>query len=216
MKWAFYIKYKLRAAAVLTIIILVILVGNLSERKSFSNLDSSMTSIFNDRLKPSSYLYEISQNLYEKRLLLHATRQPGETAEKIREHNSSIASLMRAYETTYLTNEERQQWNNFRKHLQDYNLLENTWLASAMNASQPTASMVQAFDLTLDNLNHLNKIQVGEGNNLRKSSHSIVSNNLMFSSLEISLLVVLSLFTLILLSATDHRLFRNTGKEALN
>lgn len=222
MKWAYYVRHKLRAAMALTAIMLVILLSNVLERNSFSSLDTSMTSIYNDRLKPAAYLYEISSHLYQKRLL------HDDAAQHLREdlkgslanHDQRIASLIAAYETTELTTEESRQWKNFRSNLVQYNNAEQAWLdASIQNTTEATVlrdAVEGSFDKTIGNLHALNKIQVGEGDNLQKSSHSIVSNNLLLSYLQISLLIVLSLITLVILSASDRALFAGAGKEALN
>jgi len=221
MKWAYYVQYKLKAAIALTVIMILILLSNFLERKSFSNLDLSMTSIYQDRLKPSAYLYEISNNLYQKRLLHDGNRnlRHNEIETNILKYNNAIISLIGAYEQTSLTKEENRQWILFKQHLAVYNTMEQRWVAS-YNANQSNDNLylliTGQFDKTMSSLHSLNNIQVGEGNNLQKSSHSIVSHTLMLSYLEIALLIVLGLFTLIILSTTDKTLFAGRGNEALN
>jgi uncharacterized membrane protein SpoIIM required for sporulation len=222
MKWAYRVRHKLKAAWVLTGIIIVILLSNLSERNSFSNLDNSMSSIYNDRLKPAAYIYDITNNLYQKRLLQdgNTAHQPQELKQLMQQHNADIALLMKKYETTYLTEEEKKQWLAFKTHLQEYNTIENQWLT--LTLSDATAAMAmhdnidKHFNLTLDNLNSLNKIQVGEGNNLQQHSRSIVNSTLIISYLEIALLIVLGLCTLVLLSVSDNTLFRQQHNQVLN
>lgn len=222
MKWAYQIRYKIKTATFLTGIMIVILLSNLWERSQFSDLDESMTSIYNDRLKPASYLYELSNLLHQKRLLhdRNVVYPKAELEHRVTESNGAIAGLIKAYETTVLTPEERTQWLLFRERLREYDFQEQQWLA-AYGKNQEVADGMhsrihQAFNLTLGNLNALNKIQVGEGTNLQRSSHSIVSNTLILSYLEIALLIILSLFTLVILSISDNRLFRQIEKQALN
>ncbi|HRO43252.1 MAG TPA: MCP four helix bundle domain-containing protein [Flavipsychrobacter sp.] len=222
MKWAYNIRHKLRAALGLTAISIIILLSNFFERKSFTNLDSSMNSIYQDRLMPASYLYEISNHLYQKRLSHESNAQntEGMVRAKVAEHNAAIAAIITKYETTVLTKDETTQWAAFKNHLTDYNLLEEQWLHhyATPNATGDAMHLqvVAQFDKALANLNSLTKIQVGEGDNLQKTSHSIVSNTLLLSYLEISLLIVLSLFTLVILSTTDRVLFRNNQHQMLN
>src|ERR1044071_2800541 len=130
MKWAYQVRYKLKAAFVLTAIIIVVLLSNFSERRSFSNIDDSIAAINKDRLKPATYIFNISSNLYRKRLLHdentnHTEEQLKTLASK---YNRNIALLIDDYEATYLTTEERMQWVAFRQSLQDYNNLEASWL----------------------------------------------------------------------------------------
>jgi hypothetical protein len=222
MKWAYQIRHRLKAAIVLTVIIIVVLLSNFSERNSFSNLDHSMTAINNDRLKPAAYLFDISSNLYRKRLL-HDDNS-GHTEEQLKtlvsQHNRNIALLINDYEATYLTFEERVQWVAFRQSLQEYNNLEASWLQ--LHAKDKKAALAMhttidsRFNATMQTLDRLSSIQVGEGENLAKSSHSIVNNTLVLSYLQIGLLVILGLATLVLLSVSDKALFRQQQNQVWN
>ncbi len=217
MKWAYHIKHKIKAAFVLAIIILVILLGNLVIRERFSSIDKSMSSIYNDRLKPSAYLYDISHNIYQKRLL-HNEDVNAHTSSLIYSHNKTIATLIGQYEQTVLTDEEKQQWKLFKQHLYRYNALENDWL-KAGNEQMTTAAnneLLAAFNLALKNLDNLSNIQVGEGNYLQRNTTSMVNSSLVFSSLEISLLIILGLFTLVILSVSDNAIFKQHQKQMLN
>lgn len=220
MKWAYQIRHKLKAAAVFTGIILVIILGNFSERSSFSDLDASMSSIYNDRLKPATYLYEISNNLYQKRLVLaHTGSTPDVPLDQaIRQHDQAIADLVRAYEKTMLTTEEKTAWKNFLASLENYQLMEQGLIAAAAEnrGVELFSATTAGFNQTIRHLNELSRIQIGVGNSLQKSSHSIVSNTLMFANVEISLLIILALFTLVILSTTDKALFRHPQNSAMN
>lgn len=223
MKWPYYIKYKIKAACILIIILSFILLGNIVERNSFSTLDQSIASIYKDRLQVSQYIYEISNALYQKRLLFDAGDGKSGTAIEsgIQRHNETIAGLIRDYEQTVLTKEEKIQWNLFKNHLYEYNQLESQWIAgehtlTAMNSHPAYKNLREKFNQAILNLDALSKIQIGEGYHLQKDSHSIVSNRLAFSSLEISLVIVLGLFTLVILSATDKNIFQQRQNKALN
>lgn len=222
MKWAYSVKHKLKAAFVLTGIIVVILLSNFSERRSFSNLDNSMVSINNDRLKPANYIFGISSNLYRKRLLHddNVVQSQEQLQAQASQHNRSIALLMKDYETTYLTKEEKKQWNTFKQNLQEYNNLEASWLRLHAHNTEAALAMHSTidrqFDVTMQTLDKLSSIQVGEGDNLAKNSHSMVSSTLALSYLEISLLIVLGIFALVILSVSDNALFRQQQNQVWN
>jgi hypothetical protein len=69
MKWAYHVKDKMKMAAVLLLIIVLILVNNISNRKTFSNLNESIASIYKDRLMPATYIFQLTDHLYQKKLL---------------------------------------------------------------------------------------------------------------------------------------------------
>lgn len=170
-----------------------------------------MASIYNDRLMPATYLYEISKNLYEKKLLHSGNTElnSSELNVRITTHNAAIAKLVKDYELTELTPEENLQWQAFKMHLLAYNTAEEVWLNNASPLEQNShTALEKQFAIVQQHLNTLSSIQVGEGSNLQKSSHSIISSTLLLSYLEISLLVVLGLFTLVLLSTSDKSVFR--------
>lgn len=214
MKWLYFVKYKTRAIAGLSCILLVIILGNMFARERFDKLDKSMTSIWNDRLKPTVYIYEISKNLYQKRLLVQEKGISTETMSQLTAHNSSIASHIASYEKTYLTSEEKKEWNDFKKHITNYSHLEVAVLKGLTAQNSP--AFENEFNRAIDNLNHLSQIQIGEGNLIQKNTKSMVNSSITFSSFEIALLVVLSLFTLIVLSVSDKRLFQQHQRQILN
>lgn len=215
MKWAYYIKYKIRTVCFLAGILAVILAGNFWDRQSVHSLDTSMASILHDRLKPSAYIYEISNKLYEKRLLLNpATAGVSDPAVRQR-NNKAISGLISSYESTTLTMEEKKEWKLFKNHLSHYNTLEEELLQAAPD-NKDLSLIDQQFKLTLAHLDNLSKIQIGEGTFLFKNSQSVVNDTLMVSQLEIAILIILGLFTLILLSVSDKSLFKQTQQQLWN
>jgi hypothetical protein len=220
MKWAFIIKYKLKAAAVLLVIMTTILLGNLYERHNFNTLDKSISSIYQDRLMPATYIYELSNHLYEKRLLQehYAEYPPTELQKKNFIHDDAIASLLQDYEKTYLTDEESKHWAELKHSLYNYNSQYNIALANirkktpAMNSGQ----LNNYFDEMMVQLNALSKIQAGIGHSIEKDSHAIVAGSIIPAYLENSLLIVLGIICIVLFSVSDNRMLRNIQQGSLN
>lgn len=215
MKWAYYIKYKIRTVSFLAVILIVVLLGNFIERNSYTTLDDSIVSIYKDRLEVSQFIYEISNSLYQKRLLLSETENTTSTTiAQVNAHNDNIFEQVRKYEETVLTKEEKNKWASFKNSLSEYNSLEQQWLNSPAKGN--FALVASQFNTTTGYLDALSSIQVGEGHHILQDSHSMVNNRLVFSSFEISLLIILGIFSLIIISATDTRVFKGWQNEALN
>ncbi len=202
----------MKAATVLAVILVIIISGNFFMRERFSSLDKTMTSMYDDRLKVSAYIYEISNHLYQKRLIQTDDYlvETSRVAEEVQQHDSAILSLMTQYETTYLTANEEKQWEAFKAHLIAYNQTDDVQGSQNSNAE---ALLSRRFDQVLQDLNALSSIQIEEGSQLRNDTHSIVSHSLILSILEIALLIVLGLFTLVILSATDNRIFKQVQED---
>ena len=216
MKWLYHIKYKIRAVFGLASLIVVILVGNLVLRQKMEALDQSMSSIMDDRLKPSGYIFELTHAIYEKRLMFVDNVTNTKVASKINQHNQAITKLIKSYEETYLTPDEEKQWTAFKTHLDAYNYFEQAYFNQQTSIMVDKQAMTSEFEDALDNLGQLSRIQIGEGTQLRQQSKSIVNSSIAFSTVEIALLIVLGLFTMAILSISDHVIFNRNQKQFLN
>lgn len=219
MKWAYYVKYKVKAAAILTLILGLILCSIFLDRQRYSDLDHSVSSIYQDRLVPATYIFEITDHLYQKRLLHEQFVQQGSNTlrDKSKVHDQAITSLIKSFEATVLTTEERLQLEQFKSHLLAYNSLEDKVYDSRTAGSEVLQlALVQDFDKTMYCLNALSKIQAGEGMHLTKDSKSLISGSINTTHFEMALLIVLGLYILVLLSASDKVLFENNQKQVWN
>jgi hypothetical protein len=206
MKWAYYVKYKLKAAIVLFVILVGVMINHFWERSNYNRLNDSVSSIYKDRLLPATYLFQLSDHLYKKRLLQN---QAQANINLQQQHDEAMALLIKNYEATYLTDAEKQQWGLFKQHLAAYNTTGDYSL------NQPLSQA--AFDQLLKDLNELNNTQVQVGDELQQTSKGILTSGAFSSQVEIVLIIGLGLFTVILLSVTDSKLFKQpTEKYQLN
>lgn len=199
MKWLLQVKGKrYKVCALFVAIMVLVLLNNLFERRSITNLDHSIASIYHDRLLPATYLFGISNHLHQKRM----------GNADLSQHNVIIDKLVKEYETTHLTAEEGRQWKLFKDRLQHYNRLE---------AQQADAAVLDKhFLLSLESLNSLSDIQVTEGKNLQHTSQNIVNDTFLSSHLEISLLIILGLLAIVLLMLSDKSLIFREEPQYLN
>lgn len=216
MKWMYAIKYKIKAVAGLVLILSLILIGNLVTREKFAKLDKSMHSIYNDRLKPSVYIFEITNIIYQKRLLLKDDLPLSETTARIKEYDRTIAGLIHSYEGTFLTTAEKKQWQEFKLHLERYNALESQFVRTDIAYQSNKLTSDAEFSSVLHDLSELSKIQIGEGDILQKRSESMINSSIAFSTFEMALLVILGLFTMAILGISDHVIFNKTHQHHLN
>ncbi|MXV49990.1 hypothetical protein GS399_03330 [Pedobacter sp. HMF7647] len=184
----------------------ILILGNLWYKKTFSTLGDNVTSILNDRLKPSNYLYQISNKLHDKRFLLQEPRRT-DALDQSKEMDYEIKSLTKAYELTTLTSVEKKEWQLFKQHLNEYNSLEKNVYSHPAQADD-TKELDLHYRQTLAQLDKLSNIQLGVGNELMRDSHSVLSDSVFLSKIELVALIALGLLSLIILSASDKRLFR--------
>jgi len=201
MKWAYHVKDKMKMVAVLLLIIVLILVNNISNRKTFSKLNESIASIYKDRLMPATYIFQLTDHLYQKKLLSSNGNLTNQLTVNTLMHDTSIAALIKTYETTYLTASEKQQWKLFKEHLENYNTTANTSIKNEK-------AINDAFDKVLQSLNALSEIQAKEGSQIFKISSLNINGTIIMSQLEIALLLILGIFALVLVNANDNRLLQ--------
>jgi hypothetical protein len=99
---------KAKAVIATFVIILIVLLNNFSSRKDYADLDRTMSSIYQDRLMPSGYLFHINNYLYQKRMLQQSPNFSGAAVQaQLDHHNKAIDSLIRNYDMTFLTLAEK-------------------------------------------------------------------------------------------------------------
>lgn len=221
MKGFFQIRTKFKICCVLIVIIVLVLLNNVRSRKNISSLDKSVSSIYQDRLLPATYLYEISNRLYQKRLMLEEKSglQDDWAAQKAIT-NREIDSLVKTYDSTFLTKEEQKEWILFKQQLHAYTQLEDASFSAMSGAGGLSApgeiELDESFRQSVTILNNLTIIQVGEGRNLQTGSHDIASSSVLGSHLEMALLIVLGVMAVILLSISDKHILNPDQKAGLN
>lgn len=211
MKWAYHIRHKTKAAALLAIIISVILVNNLADERKYKRLNSSISSIYEDRLLPATYLYKLSNHLYQKQLAHEhaADYTPTQLHAADKAHDDAINTLMHDYEETFLTKEERGYWQDFKTNLHTYNTLCATGEVSNQTlGSQLTKAIAP--------LNELTALQAGVGNDLQQNSKAILGSTITGTQLENSLVLILGLVTIVLFSVSEQRIFKKGQRSELN
>lgn len=217
MKQFISIREKRVAAAVLFVVLVAIGLNQLWYEKEYAQLDKNMSSLYKDRLMPAGYLFEISDHLYQKKILhLDEAVTLKELVKQLRKHDDAITRLITSYEKTYLTKDEQQYWSQLLSSLEAYKISEANYTSQA-NSSAP-------YDLLLDKnfqqaqaaLGQLNALQAKEGSLLQTNSKAIISDTIIQSYLQISMLIVLAIIGMVLLLARDNPFFSGEKKALLN
>ena len=185
---------------VLFAILVLALINNFVSRRQYDDLTKNISSIYQDRLIPAGYIFQMNGLLYQKQLLLQT--MPAKSASaRLDQHNAEMSRIIDAYEATYLTEEEKQQWTGFRQHLRDYNEAEALYGSSAEHTHMN--NLHSSFDKALHSLMQLNATQTSEGMRLQNESKSIINSTIIQAYLEVSFLFILGIIGLMLLTASE-------------
>lgn len=221
MKWAYSIEQKMKAAMVLTVIFVFLFIKNVSDKRHFHELGDSFSAVYEDRLMAESYIYELSNNLSRKKLLVddcHTKNDFNQIKDKIKTHNNAIQTLIVAYDKTKLTPTEEVLFKDFKEKIADGLALEQKHLYQSdfSNAENAKQILDEAFYGVLNTLNHLSNIQITEGAKLNKSSQKIVLGSASDTHFELTILIVLGTIILTLIFTSSSTMPKTPRDASLN
>jgi hypothetical protein len=221
MKWAYSIEQKMKAAMALTVIFVFLFIKNVSDKRHFNELGDSFSAVYEDRLMAESYIYEMSNHLSRKKLMIdecHTKEELGQIKDKIKEHNNAIQALIGSYEKTRLTPTEEVLFKDFKKKIDVGVLLEQKHLhpSDASLAENSRQILDEAFYGILNTLNHLSNIQIAEGAKLNKTSQKIVLGSASDTHFELTLLIVLGTIILTLIFTSSSTMPKIPQDPSLN
>lgn len=214
MKQFVTIREKRVAAAVLFVALLAIGLNQILYEKDYRELDKNISSLYQDRLMPAGYLFNISDHLYQKKILhMDETVAASQLNSSLQQHDEAISKLIYAYEKTYLTKVEQQQWTQLLASLEAYKIAE----ANYANNTVTSAEVLNKHFLKAQTiLGELNNLQTKEGGVLQNNSKVIIGATVVQSYLQIAMLFVLAVVGTILLLARDNPFFPPAQRAILN
>jgi hypothetical protein len=191
-------------------VVVIIIGAGFWENRLMTRMNKSISSIYKDRLVPTSGLFHINDLMYSKKIILDnylaspATQPPAHVQQQLAGFNSRIDAIIREYETTYLVEEETRSLQGFKKKLQQYNTVEQNLIAASGRMQPAGASekeLAQLFEGIHQELVLLNDIQLQVGHELLNGSKAIKGSASVLSNLQIAvvLLITMALLQLLLL-----------------
>lgn len=204
MKWNNLFEQKNKAGFALLALLLMMAMVIFAHKKNLSQLQYTLTSIYSDRLVAGNYLYNLSHEIYKKKLHLD------EVGKIYSAQNDSINRIIRKYEKTLLTTEESKQFSSLKAHLQLSANIESQIRNSSTRQEEIAlrSQLRNQYDIILTDLNNLTSIQISEGQNLIAESNRIVASDNITSRLELGLLIIFGLLIMLIFSVIKSRMVR--------
>lgn len=217
MKWIYRIQQKTQVAFLLAIILVGILVKNLMERNNVSELGDSFSSVYEDRLLVESYIYQLSDHLYQKKLIFDNCKVDGSTIayrSQIEKHNEDISKLIKEYEKTKFTEKESTFFQSFKNSIRKITFLETQYMMSASERGNP--ELDEQFKMAATDLQSLSTIQIAEGKLLNDQSKKIVAGSTILTQFELGMIIVIGLIIQALILASQSLTPKVTQNHNLN
>lgn len=182
---------KTKAAFVLLVIMLIILLGNFNTLQNSKNVNENINAIYKDRLVVAHYIFQYSKELHfikaeAEKLDLNDSTKKTEIIHTL----DIIHNIDDLYSKTVLTNKEKQYFDTFLLTCKEINKqAENkNWNKIATTSSE-----------ALQTLESLSKIQIEEGKSKLAAANAMYNKNNAIGQLQIALLIVLGGITFYLL-----------------
>lgn len=221
MKWTYAIAPKIKTAFILATVFLLILGKNIWDDHNDSRLSHSFSSVYEDRLIVEGYILELSEQLYQKKLLLGQCQTPEEGLrhkEQIMAGNKRISRQIAAYEKTRLTPAESSYFDEFKNLMNQQALLETSCLSDNIDHSFTSCKeqLNRSLDESLACLRQLSLIQINEGKQMHDHSQQIIAGNATLSQIEIIFLIITGLMIQMLVLASRTLLPGQPQKAQMN
>lgn len=222
MKWTYSIKGKTTAALLLAAVFGIIMLTNLVERRRFQELERSFSSIYEDRLMAESYLFHLYENLKKKQDLLQLAEERGMSRsilDQLGAFRADRSQLVAKYTQTYLTEEEKIQFDKLKALLGRVDQLEGEISRLQLVADIPASLIHTHEDVTaraFSTLSALSDIQTTEGEALRNKSKTIIMGSVSTSHFEMAILIIVGLIIQGLIFSSRTLLAGENQRHRLN
>jgi hypothetical protein len=170
---------RIKTGLALALVFILVLATNRIDKHHFETAQFSMRSILNDRLQAKGYLFEMKDIMHQEHLeQLDSVRHPFKSS------GSRIDELLALYQSTRLTQNEKGEFQNLKKHLQNY----ETQKGNATFALREK-ELIRIQEI----ISALADIQLVEGRVLAEQAQKSLDANSFLSNIETVILVVTGL-----------------------
>ncbi|PBJ15640.1 MCP four helix bundle domain-containing protein [Flavobacterium sp. ACN6] len=199
---------KTKAAFILLLVMLLILLGNFNTLRNSKNVNDNISAIYKDRLVVAHYIFQYSKQLHfikgeAEKLNLSDNIKKNEIIHTL----DIIHGIDDLYAKTVLTNKEKQHFDVFLSSCKEINKqVENK------NWGKIASSSTQA----LKTLESLSQIQIEEGKSKLAAANAMYNKNNSLGQLQIALLIILGGITFYLLIKKIKKTIKIPEPPSLN
>ncbi len=189
---------KTKAAFVLLIVMLIILLSNFNTLQNSKKTNENINAIHKDRLVVARYIFQYANALhFIKASTLETKLDDIQKKEKIRTVLQRIQNIDRLYLETVLTPKEKISFTAFQA---------SCWAIGKQSQNNNWLQVRQTSNQALQTLELLSQIQIEEGQSKLAQSNALHKGNTLLGELQIGLLVILGGCALYLLMVKKNKI----------
>lgn len=181
------INNRIKIGFAFAIVFLLVLATNRLDKRRFSTVNETLTSVYEDRLVAKGYLYELNNIFHKKEelLILSADGFLDKT------YQNKVGELIEAYKSTKLTNDEKSSFTNLQIHFKELKGLEQS--LSDLNAEELKPKLISQINRIQNDLDILAEIQLTEGESLTKFAQNSLETSASVSQIEIAVIILIGI-----------------------
>ncbi|MBK9399928.1 MAG: hypothetical protein IPN36_03455 [Bacteroidetes bacterium] len=185
MKWTYSIKNKITAAGLLFLVLGLVIFSNYNERNKSAEINSTISSMYKDRLIVESYIFMYSQKFQQIiELIDNEEVELSRQQSGINQLLTEAKALNLSYEQTKLTDQEALNFYEFVALCEDIQLQTNSGnLLLAKQSAKEASGILQV----------LSSIQVTEARMQMSSIDKLFNMTSIYSQFELVILVIIGL-----------------------
>lgn len=185
---------RVQIGLVLAMAFLLVLGSNRLDQRHFTTVQTTVNSVFNDRVVVQDYIYQLSSIFHEKKLELIKNNHPSISQNEI------VNQLFIDFRNTELTTNEQKHLNELSSQFEKLRDLENR-IAKPKNEVEGDLGIVavNTIDKMEQSLDALAQIQLKESEQLTQLSNKSLGMNILLSKLEVVFLIIIGIAMLVLI-----------------
>lgn len=175
------------------VFVFAIIFNKIINERNVQRLGQTFLEIYEDRLLVESYIYQLTDLFYKKKIALLRLEGANINTSHHREmlkQTSEIADLSKKYASTRFTENERRIFEKLKENIAQLKTAEDKLL---LNEHSETRELEKILDSSVGQLNLLSSIQVTEGNLLKNNGRKVLSASYLSVQLEWALLLIITL-----------------------
>lgn len=187
---------RIQIGLVLTMAFLLVLGSNFLDQKHFTNIQTTVNSVYKDRVVVQDYVYRLGTIFHQKELrFIQKGDFQGANSE-----NQKVKQLLADFGATELTGKESQLLDRLNDQFVNLRKQEEKIIGSTSAISDnTTVSAVRNLEDIKSSLDGLAKIQLDQSGQLTELSKKSLGMNILLSKLEIGFMVIIGIAMLTLI-----------------
>lgn len=196
-----HIRHKLKIALLFMVLLGLELFSSFSEDQNSDEMQNTLETIYNDRLRAQDLIYKMENNTYRRKIeFLDDARLP--LPDSCEKQQAQLESLIAEFQKTRLTRDEEKTLATFKELNANLVAIEDQAMKDAPLSETLLAEHDKTTEALLTELQKLSDIQIVEGKNLHSHSKRTFAYASVLSQFNWVVIVVIGLTIISLVFAS--------------